>query len=331
MKKSTKAMIISAAVSAVSATVLVTLQQLTARGFMKIAMDRQEPELLARNRTKLMGSDELMKCVEMLTQGAENLTKKETQTIQITAHDGISLTGHWYPCENAKRVIVAMHGWRSSWARDFGIIADFLHKEGCSVLFAEQRGQGASGGDYMGFGILERYDCFEWAKWADAHTESKLPLYLIGVSMGATTVMMTTGFDLPASVCGVVADCGFTSPYDIWRHVVQNNLRIPFGIYKSIANDIFKEKLRVSANDYSCADALCNTTVPVLFVHGTDDRFVPVTMTFQNYKACTGEKELFVVPGADHGMSYMVDRKGYEAKLSQFFAKHDSKVSHHEQ
>lgn len=323
MKKNTKAILIASGVAAASATVLVTVHQLTARGFMKMALDRKEPKILTKNRSRLMGSEELSNCMSKLIERAERLRAKNCQVIEINSHDGIKLAGHWYPCENPKRVVIAMHGWRSSWARDFGIVADFLHQNHCSVLFAEQRAQGSSEGEYMGFGMLERYDCFDWIQWVNTKTEGKLPIYLMGVSMGATTVMMTTGFELPQSVHGIVADCGFTSPHAIWKHVAENNLKIPFGIYSAVANDIFKKKVMVGSKDFSCTQALENCKVPVLFVHGTDDQFVPINMTFENYKACKADKQLFIVPGADHGMSYVIDKEGYEKKLLEFWERYD--------
>lgn len=323
MKKSTRTILIASGIAAASATVLVTLHQLTARGFMKMALDRKEPKILTKNRDRLMGSEEISNCMSKLIEGAEKIRAKNCEVVEITAHDGIKLVGHWYPCDNPKRVVIAMHGWRSSWARDFGIIADFFHQNGCSVLFAEQRAQGSSEGEYMGFGMLERYDCFDWTKWADSKTQGNLPMYLMGVSMGATTVMMATGFDLPESVHGVVADCGFSSPHAIWKHVAENNLKIPFGIYSAVANDIFKKKVQAGSNELTCAQVLENCKVPVLFVHGTDDQFVPINMTFENYKACKSEKQLFIVPGADHGMSYVVDKEGYEKKLLEFWEKYD--------
>lgn len=323
MKKNTKTILIAAGIAAASATVLVTIHQLTARGFMKIALDRKEPNILTKNREKLMGTDELSKCLSTLSAGAEKLRAKNCEEIEVTSHDGLKLVGHWYPCDNPKRIVIAMHGWRSSWARDFGIIADFLNQNGCSVLFAEQRAQGGSDGDHIGFGMLERYDCYEWVKLIDEKSQGKLPIYLMGVSMGATTVLMTAGFDLPESVHGIVADCGFTSPHAIWKHVAENNLKIPFGIYSTVANDIFKKRVQIGSNDFSCAQALENSKIPVLFVHGTDDRFVPINMTFENYKACKAEKELFIVPCADHGMSYIVDKEGYENTLLKFWERFD--------
>lgn len=316
---------IAAGVSLVSASVLVTLHQLTARGFMNMALNREEPKLLVKNRSRLMGG-EFTEFFGELEKGAEKLRTAETETVEITSHDGLRLVAHWYPCENAKRIVIAMHGWRSTWDRDFGVVADFFHENDCSVLFVQQRAQGESDGEYIGFGMLERYDCFEWTKWADKKNEEKLPIYLIGVSMGATTVMMTSGFDLPESVHGIIADCGFTSPHDIWKHVAQNNLKIPFGIYSSVANDIFKRKISVGSRDYSCAMALKKSKVPVLFVHGTDDKFVPISMTFENYKACSSKKHLFVVPGADHGMSFHKDPEGYKKHLLEFWDLYDNSI-----
>ena len=216
-----------------------------------------------------------------------------------------------------------MHGWRSSWSQDFGTIAPFWFENDCAVLFAEQRGQGNSGGNYMGFGLLERYDCYDWINWVNERTDAKLPIYLGGISMGATTVLMTGGLELPNNVKGIAADCGFTSPHAIWKHVVESNFRIPYGIYSRAAKDLCKRKIKESAN-YSTVDALQNCKVPVLFIHGTDDNFVPINMTYENYKAYQGEKKLFIVPGAEHGMSYIVDKNGYEDAVKCFWYNYDN-------
>lgn len=323
MKKSTKAILIASGLAAAGIASAVAVHQISARSFMKIAIDRKEPKLITKNMTRLVGSEDFVTGLEKLSANAKKLKRKNTERVEITAFDGINLVGHWYPCENAERIIVAMHGWRSSWAKDFGIAADFFHENGCSVLFAEQRAHGESGGEHMGFGLLERYDCYEWTKWVDMHHSGELPIYLMGVSMGATTVMMTTSFKLPKSVKGVIADCGFTSPEAIWKHVAENNLKIPFLIYKGISNDIFKKKVQIGNLKFSTTKALEKNKIPVLFIHGTDDKFVPINMTFENYKACKAEKHLFIVPGAEHGMSYLVDPAGYEEKLREFFSNYD--------
>lgn len=324
MKKSTKTILAASGVAAVSAAVLVTLHQLTARGFMDMALNREAPKMLTRNRSKFMGKGDYSEFFTTLIDGAEKLRAKNTETIEISSHDGLNLVGHWAPCENAKRIVIAMHGWRSTWDRDFGVVSDFFSDNDCSVLYIQQRAQGESGGDYIGFGLLERYDCYEWIKWVESHNKGALPIYLSGVSMGATTAIMTSGFELPESVKGITADCGFTSAHEIWKHVAENSFKVPFGIYSSIANDIFKKKLNVGSKDYSCANALEKNKLPILFIHGTDDQFVPINMTFENYKSCKSKKHLFIVPGANHGMSFFVDPEGYKEQLKSFWALYDN-------
>lgn len=320
MKKSTKTTLIASSIVAGAAS-LGALYHLTIKKLINIALDREQPMPIdmERGRNLLMGSTELSKVMSTIMDCAAALEKQECETIDIVAHDGVRLIGHWRTPAHPKRVIIAMHGWRSSWSQDFGMIADFWYNSGCAVLYAEQRGQGKSGGDYMGFGLLERYDCRDWAAYINERLSGTLPVYLAGISMGATTVMMATGLALPDTVRGVLADCGFTSPSAIWRHVAEQNLHLPYVLYGAVASELCKRKIQFKSDDYTCVDALRKNHIPVLFIHGTDDKFVPVEMTYENYKACAADKQLFVVPGADHGLSYLVDREGYENAVNAFW------------
>ena len=215
-----------------------------------------------------------------------------------------------------------MHGWRSSWVDDFGIISDFWLRSGCNVLFAEQRGQNNSGGDYIGFGLLERYDCADWTFWVQE--QCSLPIYLCGISMGAATVLMASALPLAENVRGIMADCGFTSPHAIWEHVAKDSLRLHYnGWRRKTVDAICNQNLNGESAYFSCEDALRVCTLPVLFVHGSDDQFVPVEMTYQNYKACSSEKRLLIVPGAGHGQSYIIEPEKYEAETQKFWSDFD--------
>jgi len=293
----------------------------------KIALDRDLPEKFRKSdRTKqqLTGSPKMQDFLSTIAEGAKKLEESGCETVEIISHDGERLVGHWHTCKNAKRTIIAMHGWRSCWAKDFGTIADFWHNSGCNVLYVEQRGQNNSGGDYMGFGLLERYDCVDWINWVNERYKEKLPVYLGGVSMGATTVMMAAGLNLPGNVCGIMADCGFTSAHAIWKHVVEDNLHMNYDMRAAAVDDLCKKKIQIGANEYATTEALRECEIPVLFIHGTDDAFVPVEMTYENYKACVAPRMLLIVPGAGHGMSYYTDRKAYEAASEEFWHKYDS-------
>lgn len=287
-----------------------------------IALDRQAPLCVRTAKLRLSGSPNHKALLKHLDQAADALAQVNCKTVEISARDGIHLTGHWYPCSSPKRVILAMHGWRSSWAKDFGAVADYWHNHHCSVLFVEQRGQNASGGSYMGFGLLERYDCLDWIRFLSPYANG-LPIYLCGVSMGAATVLMAAGLSLPPSVHGIIADCGFTSLHAIWKHVARHNLHIPYQLCSFMADLLCRKKLHMSPRSYSTLDAMKRCRTPVLFIHGTDDHFVPVQMTFDNYKACKAPKHLFIVPGAEHGMSYFTDPAGYQTAVEQFWHLYD--------
>lgn len=296
----------------------------TSKSMMNLILARKNPKHMEWGTQLVSGSNMFTEYAEEIAQASAHLEGLGGfEEVSLIAKDGVRLVGHWHPHPTPLRTVVALHGWRSSWSRDFGFIADFWFQNRCNVLFAEQRGQNNSGGSYMGFGMLERHDCAEWARWADLRTMGRYPIYLSGISMGATTALMATGLPLPSRLCGVIADCGFTSPHAIWKHVTEKNLHLPYLLQGAYANQWCRRNLQIGSKECTAPKALKNAKVPVLFIHGTDDRFVPVEMTYENYKACASPKRLFIVPGAQHGMSYHINRKGYEKAVLDFWREFD--------
>ena len=317
MKKSKKNMIIGSGIAAGAVSAAAAISHGVTRKMASIAMDRPEPKVSERAAERVTGTSADSAFSHIRKEAAEQLSSREHEIVEITAKDGVRLVGHWFYRDDARRTIVAMHGWRSSWVDDFGIISDFWLRSDCNVLFAEQRGQNNSGGDYIGFGLLERYDCADWTFWVQERCS--LPIYLCGVSMGATTVLMASALPLAENVRGIMADCGFTSPHAIWEHVAKDSLRLHYnGWRRKTVDAICSQNLNGESAYYSCEDALRECTLPVLFVHGSDDQFVPVEMTYQNYKACSSEKRLLIVPGAGHGQSYLTEPEKYEAEEKKF-------------
>ena len=137
--------------------------------------------------------------------------------------------------------------------------------------------------------------------------------------MGATTVMLAAGLALPENVHGVIADCGFTSADDIWRHVCVANLHLPYGTRARRIGAKCRKRIGYDPADASTVEALraCNT--PILLIHGSEDRFVPSAMTCRNFAAASGPKRMISVSGAGHAESYLVDPEKYEAALADFW------------
>ena len=305
------------------AVLITVVSHIITRTLIAIAIKRKGPKSIEIMRVKLAKTIRADSFQARINETGARLLEKNIEEVEITSRDGLRLVGHWYPCENAKRVLVAMHGWRSSWNMDFGMIADFWHNEGCSILFAEQRGQNKSEGEYMTFGYMERYDCLDWVNFVNERTENRYPVYLAGVSLGASTVLMAAGLDLPENVKGVIADRGFSSAYGIWSHVVKVNMKLSYGLRGKVIDAYCKKHIGATSKEISTVEAMRKTKLPILFIHGSDDMFVPVDMSFENYKACSGPKHLLVIPGAIHGQSYDVEQERYEAATKAFWNKYD--------
>ena len=318
-----KTLLITAIAAGAVIVVVTVVSYVITKTLIAIAIRRKGPKSIEIMRVKLAKTVRASDFQARINESAHALLEKNIEEVEITARDGVRLVGHFYPCDNAKRVIVAMHGWRSAWFKDFGMIADFWHNEGSSILFAEQRGQNKSGGDYMTFGYMERYDCLDWVNFVNGRTDGKYPVYLAGVSLGSSTVLMTAGLDLPENVRGVIADCGFTSAYGIWRHVVKENMKLSYGLRGKAIDVYCKKHIGATSKEISTVDAMRKTEVPILFIHGSDDKFVPIEMTYENYKACRAPKTLLVVPGAIHGQSYYVETEKYEEAVRALWKKCD--------
>ncbi len=320
MNKTTKKILKVSGIAAGAAAAASLSAYVTTKYLVNTALDREPPRMMKKADKLIAGAQKIDPAfLSRAEESSERLAATESETAKIVSQDGSLLVGHFIPCDNPRRVIIAVHGWRSSWHKDFGMIADFWHNNGCSVLYVEQRGQNNSEGEHMGFGLTERYDCLSWVNWVIGRCGNDLPIYLAGVSMGAATVLMASGLELPENVHGIMADCGFTSPGAIWKHVAEKNLHILYGMHGAIADALCRRKILVGAGEYSTVEALQHATVPVLFVHGTDDHFVPVEMTYENYRACASPKRLLIVPGADHGMSYFVEPARYEEAVKDFW------------
>lgn len=308
--------------TAIGASILVSRE--ISKNLIKIAVERDEPKSIGIVRKRIDTAGNMVNISAVLRERSLQLEKNAAEEIKIRSRDGETLIGHWHACEEQQRVIIAMHGWRSCWSRDFGSIAPFWHDNGCSVLYAEQRGQNKSSGSYITFGLMERYDCLDWIQWVRERVGEDVPIYLCGISMGASTVLMASELNLPSNVHGIIADCGFTSPHAIWKHVVNNNLHLPYQPHGKVMNDLFLQKFDTDITHFSTLAAMRTNRTPILFVHGAEDHFVPIGMTYQNYMACRAPRRLLVVPGARHGMSYCVDQETYERVTKDFWRDFDS-------
>ena len=194
--------------------------------------------------------------------------------VSIRSRDGLRLAGRLYPGKENAPVAICFHGYRAMALRDFCGGARDILAMGCHLLLVDQRAQGDSDGHTMTFGIREREDCAEWVRFAAERFGKDCPIVLYGISMGATTVLMASGSDFPGNVRCIVADCPYSSPKAVIRKVCRD-MGLPDGLCWPF--------LRLGARLYggfdpeetTAAAEVRKSKVPILILHGEDDRFVP--------------------------------------------------------
>lgn len=251
-------------------------------------------------------SSALRPYAEEILSGAQWFRAQSPERVQIRSGDGLRLTAFFLPAENAKGTLVLVHGYRSDPFTDFGYAFRFYASLGWNILAVCQRAHGESEGKYITYGVRERFDVRDWALYLEDRFGPEHPVVLIGISMGSTSVLMSLGTELPPNVKCAVADCGFTAPYDEFIHVMKTRYRIPGRALIGIAELFSRLFAGFGFRDYSTITALRENKLPVLFVHGERDNFVPVRFTVENYAACASEKKLITVPEAGHGLSYIL-------------------------
>ena len=235
----------------------------------------------------------------------------------ITSHDGLYLQSKYYECAPDSPIELMFHGYRGNAERDLcgGIQRAF--SLGHSALIVDQRTAGHSEGKVISFGVNESRDCLGWVDYAVREFPNR-PIILTGISMGASTVLLAAGHELPKNVVAVLADCGYTSAKEIIKVVIKI-LKLP----PRLCYPFVKLGARIFGHfDLDAADAtaaLQRCKVPVIFAHGDADDFVPCYMSQKNYDACPTHKKLVIIAGAGHGLCYPVDPEGYVRQLKEFF------------
>ena len=261
------------------------------------------------------------KYYENIVIGNQFLNENLSWEVHITSDDGLKLSGVWVPAENPKGTILLAHGYRSSKIVDFSLAFGMYHALGLNILIPDQRAHGKSEGKYITFGVKESQDMQLWVAYHNK-TFGEFPLILSGLSMGASTMLYLADADLPVNVKGIIADCGFTSPIDIIRSVFHNVIHLPTAPTLWVVDLFARLFAGFSLTEKDSRRILQNSKLPVLLVHGVEDGFVPCEMTRQAYAACKEPKELLLVEGADHGVSFLVAKERYVETVVAFLQKY---------
>lgn len=242
------------------------------------------------------------------------------EDVSITSDDGYRLAGKLYMFRSDAPVMIFFHGYHGIAEWDGYGFFKICKEHGINILMIDERAHGKSGSKVITFGIKERHDCTCWIRYVNERFGAHREIILSGVSMGAATVMMASEAGFPPNVRGVIADCGYTEPAAMVKETVRK-MKLPVKpVYFLI---------RLAAHIYggfdleeaSALSAVSTINVPVLFIHGSDDSIVPVSMNEALYENCAAPAKRVLITGADHANSAMVDYDTYRKEVMDFLNK----------
>lgn len=239
------------------------------------------------------------------------------EKITIKSEDGLKLNGYYhnvYP--ESKKIVIINHGYTANHFVTYQF-TDMFFEEKYNVLLIDMRSHGESEGKFASYGYNESKDMGLWIKWIKNNVGEDTCIGLHGQSMGAATVLLYGG-KYSNEIKFIISDCGFTRVKDAIRFQFEQ-AKMPFWPLYDLARIKVKRKFKFDFNEISPREAIINSSVPVLFVHGKDDNIVPCWMSEKMYKSKNGSKDMiYLVDGANHMESYSKDKDKYKSKVKEF-------------
>ena len=243
------------------------------------------------------------------------------EDVYITSRDGLKLHAYLFPAEQGtQKFVVGIHGYKSYSRPEYGPYIEFYRSLGYSMLLPDDRAHAPSEGKYIGFGVLDRLDCVDWTKYLVERFGPQVEIRLHGVSMGGATVLAASGeAELPQQVKGIVADCGYTSAWNILSYELKEVAHLPVKPFLPWCEVLCRHLAGYDFHSHTPIEQVRHAKVPILFVHGGKDQMVPAFMVQELYDACAAPKKMLLVKEAGHGESIAFAPDEYHQAIRTFF------------
>lgn len=276
---------------------------------------------IARKYSNLIFTQEQKESIYQTNESGIKWLEQNGTEVEIISKDGLKLVGYEIKArQNSNIWVIAVHGYMGS-GTDMIQYVEKFRSYGYNGLIIDLRAHGRSEGQYIGMGWLDRYDLRMWIdKIIEENKNCKIILY--GISMGASTVSMTTGEELPKEVKLAIADCGYTSVWEEFAVHLKKILHVlPFPLLY-VASFMSKMFVGYGFKEASTIKQLKKSKTPTLFIHGKKDKFVPFSMLDKIYKSAQCEKEKLEIEEAAHAESCNINPEKYWGTIEKFIEKY---------
>ena len=240
--------------------------------------------------------------------------------VEIKADDGVTLRGTEYITdENTENWAIVLHGYRAE-PKSVLTIGEHFSEKGYNVLIPSMRACADSDGEFVGMGWLDKDDLKCWINLIIAEN-SNAKIILHGSSMGAATVLMASGDELPTNVKAIIADSGYTSVWDIFASEAKARFGLPTFPVLNMFQVVAKVRAGYNIKKASALEQVKNSKTPILFIHGDKDDFVPESMCESLYNNANCIKDKLIISGAGHTDSKYKESDTYYNKIFEFIDK----------
>lgn len=241
--------------------------------------------------------------------------EQATEILTINSFDDLLLKAQYIEQGNPKKVILA-HGFNQS-SDDMGKLTKFYYDLGFDILLPDARGHGNSEGEYIGYGWHDRLDYIDWINLLiDDYGAQEIVLH--GHSMGAATVLMTSGETLPDEVKAIIADSSYSTVEEELIHQLKHIYNLPPFPLLNVTSMVTKMRAGYTFKEASAIDQVVNNTRPLFIIHGNNDDLVPTEMGHQIYEMAGGDKELWIVPNSGHTKAFDIVTKEFQNRVESF-------------
>lgn len=250
--------------------------------------------------------------------GVQWLIDHTTETVKVQSFDGLMLSARLVERKGARGTVLMCHGYRSRGYLDFSCVFPFYYRLGLNLVVIDERACGDSEGDTITFGLNERCDVKTWTEWINGRFGETRPVILAGISMGCASVVMSLATGLPDNVKGIIADCGYTSVWRQLAYILRRDYGLPPFPILYWVNGLFRRRTGRDLREADTLPLLRQSDIPVLFIHGGADRFVPTDFSVEGWRACAADKDLLIVDSAAHATSALADPAAYRRHVAAF-------------
>lgn len=277
---------------------------------------------------KVGGIAKLMDAVESLEIASAGLTDDENEawwnsmhidTMRLTTNDCLILQGYYIENDNpSNRLVILSHGY-SGEAAEMAVYAKIYYNMGFDVFAPDNRGHGKSEGKAIGMGWLDRLDYLQWIELLVSRKGDRVEILLHGHSMGGAVASILAGENLLPNVRGVISDCAYDSVKNVLTWHLKNTFKFPAFPIIPVTSIICRLRAGYYFGEVNVAAQVARSKVPILYIHGAKDTFVPSSMVHNLYNATEPSlREIWVVGGARHIESIKVAHDEYVSRIDIF-------------